>query len=115
MSIDYFGHSTRAVEDARNRVAYARATHPEWFDNILLLCDAKPPGKPFGAEISRDFGVEAKSWFMLSVNDKDRFSDCLADALEFLYEIFGTDMLTITWGLDMVKPALKTYPGIDLP
>ena len=52
---------------------------------------------------------------MLSVNDKDRFSECLADALEFLYEIFGTDTLTITWGLDMIKPALKSWRGIDLP
>jgi len=115
MSIDYFGHSTRAVEDAQKRIVYARATHPEWFDGILLLYDAKPPSKPFGREISRDFGVEAKSWFMLSVNDKDRFSECLADALEFLYEIFGTDTLTITWGLDMIKPALKTHPSSDLP
>jgi hypothetical protein len=115
MSIDYFGHSTREVEDAQRRVAYARATHPEWFDSILLLYDAHGPTKPFGPEISRDFGVEAKSWFMLSVNDKDRFSECLADALEFLYEVFGTDTLTITWGLDMIKLPLKSRRGLDLP
>lgn len=115
MSIDYFGHSTREVADAQNRVAFARASHPEWFSDILILYDAHGPGKPFGPEISREFGVEARSWFMLSVNDKDRFSECLADALEFLYEIFGTDTLTITWGLDMVKPALKSHRGIDLP
>jgi hypothetical protein len=115
MSIDYFGHSTREVADAQSRIAHARAAHPEWFDSILLLCDAKPPDKPFGREISRAFGVEAKSWFMLSVNDKDRFDECLADALEFLYEIFGTDTLTITWGLDMIKPALRPHRGIDLP
>jgi hypothetical protein len=114
MSIDYFGHSTREVEDAQKRIAYARTTHPEWFDTILLLNDAKPPEKPFGREISRDFGVEAKSWFMLSVNDKDRFSECLAEALEFLYEVFGTNTLTITWGLDMIKPPLKNHPGIAL-
>ena len=107
MSIDYFGHSTREV--------YARTAHPEWFDSILLLHDAHGPTKPFGPEISHDFGVEAKSWFTLSVNDKDRFSECLADALEFLYEIFGTDTLTITWGLDMIKPALRDHPGFDLP
>ncbi len=115
MSIDYFGHSTREVEDAQKRVAYARATHPEWFDSILILCDARGPTKPFGPEISRNFGIEAKCWFMLSVNDKDRYAECLADALEFLYEVFGTDTLTISWGLDMIKPPLKPHPGIDLP
>jgi hypothetical protein len=114
MSIDYFGHSTREVPDAQKRIAYARTTHPEWFDSTLLLYDATPPGKPFGLETSREFGVEAKSWFMLSVNDKDRYNECLADALEFLYEVFGTDTLTITWGLDMIKPSIKNHPGMSI-
>ena len=115
MSIDYFGHSTREVEDAQKRIVYARGTHPEWFGSTLLLHDAYGPNKPLGPEISRDFGVEAKSWFMLSVNDKDRFGECLADALEFLYEVFGTDTLAITWGVDMIKPPLKSWRGVDLP
>ena len=51
-------------------------------------------------ETAREFGIEARSLFMLSVNDKERFSDILPDALKFLYELFGTDTLVMTHGFD---------------
>ena len=114
MSIDYFGHSTRDAADAQKRIEHVRRAHPEWFDYILILYDAKPPGR-FAAEIAREFGVESlKSTFMLSVNDKERFAECLDEALEFLYQVFGTDTLTLTHGLDMIRPPRKPYAATDL-
>ena len=110
MAIDYFGHTTREPKDAQARIERARAAHPDWFDTILLLYDPRPLDKPFDAEISRQFGIEAKCRFMLSVNDKERFGECLDDALEFLYEIFGTDTLTITHGLDTIRPPRRSHP-----
>lgn len=104
MSIDYFGHTTRDAKDATALIAQARAAHPEWFDAVLLLYDAKPFKYPFEAETSREFGVDAKSRFMLSVNDKERFSDVIEEALDFLYVLFGPDTLVITHGLDSVRP-----------
>jgi|SRR6185312_4206251 len=115
MSIDYFGHSSRAPADAQKRIVHIRATHPEWFDTILLLYDAKGPGR-FDDETAREFGVEGlQSRFMLSVNDKERFSDCLREALEYVYEVFGTDSLVITWGLDKIHPPLAHHPGVEVP
>lgn len=115
MSIDYFGHSSRDVADAKRRTDYAHAAHPDWFGDILILYEPHAPRKPFDAQISREFGIEAKSWFMLSVNDKERFSDCLNDALEFLYRLFGTDELVITHGLDSIRPPLGPYKAMPLP
>jgi hypothetical protein len=104
MAIDYFGHSTRETGDAQRLILRARTEHPEWFDQILLLYDAKPMKGPFDREIAREFGIEGKSHFMLSVNDKDRFWDCLDDALDYLYRLFGADTLVITHGLDTIRP-----------
>lgn len=103
MSIDYFGHSTRTPEDAQTLVVQARAAHPEWFDQVLLLYDAKALSR-FGPEIARGFGIGARSCFMLSVNDKELFPDVLDDALDYLYALFGTDTLVITHGLDSIRP-----------
>ena len=115
MSIDYFGHSSRALADAQKRVAHIRAAHPEWFDHILLLYDPRPTDGPFAREIAREFGIDAKTRFMLSVNDKERFSDCLREALEYVYEVFGTDSLVITWALDKIHPPLAHHPGLEMP
>ncbi|MBV9990609.1 MAG: hypothetical protein JOZ72_04885 [Alphaproteobacteria bacterium] len=104
MSIDYFGHTTRDAKAATALIEQARAAHPEWFDSVLLLTDARPFRHAFEAETSRDFGIAAKSGFMLSVNDKERFSDCLDDALDYLYALFGNGTLVMTHGFDSVRP-----------
>ena len=104
MAIDYFGHCREDAEQAAKRIARARAEHPEWFDVVLLLYDARPFKYRFEAEISREFGIEAKSCFMLSVNDKKRFSDCLDDALDYLYRLFGSGNLVVTHGMDKIRP-----------
>lgn len=104
MSIDYFGHTTRSPKDATALIAQARAAHPEWFDAVLLLYDPRPFKYPFEAETSRDFGIDAKCRFMLSVNDKERFNEFLDDALDYLYALFGTGTLVITHGFDSIRP-----------
>ncbi len=104
MSIDYFGLTTRDAKDATALIVEARAAHPDWFDDILILYDAKPADGPFDKETARDFGIAAKSKFMLSVNDKERFSDVLSDALAFLYRQFGTDTLVLTRGFESIHP-----------
>jgi len=104
MAIDYFGHTTRDPKDANALIAKARDAHPEWFDAILLLYDAKPFKYPFEAEISREFGIAAKCTFMLSVNDKERFPGALDAALDHLYTLFGPDTLVMTHGFDSVRP-----------
>ncbi|HWA90150.1 MAG TPA: hypothetical protein VG889_08965 [Rhizomicrobium sp.] len=102
MAIDYFGHTDR--DDANTLLAQARAAHPEWFDTILLLYDARPFKYPFEAEISREFGIAATRTFMLSVNDKEAFWEVIEDALDYLYGLFGTERLAITHGFDSVRP-----------
>src|ERR1700743_625365 len=104
MSIDYFGHTTRDAKHANMLLAQARAAHPGWFDVVLLLYDARPLDKKFEIETSRDFGIAARSRFMLSVNDKERFGDCLEEALDYLHGLFGRDALVMTHGLDSVRP-----------
>jgi len=104
MAIDYFGLTTRDAKEATALIAQARAAHPEWFDVVLLLYDARRMNGPFDRELRDQFGIRAKSMFMLSVNDKERFSDVLSDALAFLYRQFGTDTLVLTRGFESIHP-----------
>jgi hypothetical protein len=90
MSISYFGHCKLPVAEAQRRIVFIRRAQPEWFDVILLLHDARAADGPFDRELSREFGIDPQSIFTLAINDKERFSDILRDALEFIYEVFGT-------------------------
>ena len=102
MAIDYAGHCRLAVADARQRIAEARKTRPEWFDFPFRLTDPRTL-KDVDAEISREFGIEAQSRFTLFVQDKEKL-DGLEDALDYLYALFGPDNLVLTWGLDSIRP-----------
>ena|SRR6185312_6779972 len=108
MAIDYFGLSTRDAMEATALIAKARAAEPDWFTDILILYDARPADGPFDKETASDFGIAAKSMFMLSVNDKERFSDVLDDAIEALYRLFGADTLVMTNALERVHPPRET-------
>jgi len=110
MSISYFGHCRLSVAEAQRRIAFIRRAHPEWFDVILLLYDARAATGPFDRELSLEFGIDPKSMFMLSINDKERFSGCLRDALEFIYQVFGTDDLVITREMEQVHPPRLPHP-----
>lgn len=115
MAIDYFGHYAGTPKEAQRRLDHVRAARPDWFGAILILYDAQTPPEPFGRETSREFGIEAQSRFMLSVNDKERFTDVLSDALELLYETFGTDGFVLTWGLDFIHLPRALHPGVAPP
>jgi hypothetical protein len=112
MSIDFTGHCAYPIAETQRRIAFARRTHPEWFDTILLLYDARDLGR-FGLEIAREFGIEAKCCFLMSVNDKEGL-DQVRDAVEFVYEVFGTHDLVVTWGNDSVRPPLRHYPPMTI-
>lgn len=92
-------------------IVAARAAHPRLFAGLMRLTDARSPPEPFGADISREFGIEARSWFSLDAVDKERFGSVLDDALDELYGRFGADNLVLTWELDRVRPPRGAPPG----
>lgn len=112
MSIGYVGHCRLTPAEAQKRIDHIRAAHPEWFEEILHLGDARPPQKPFERELSQNFGVDPASIFMLDVYDKDRFDTCLQDALEFTYQVFGTKNLVLTRELDSIRKPEREYEGM---
>lgn len=114
MSIGYTGHCRLSVHAARRRLDHARAARPDWFGAILGLSDAEPIPEPFGRAIARDFGIDAQSCFRLLVLDKTRFHTCLQPALDFLYAVFGTADLILTWELDHVRPAPAPCPPMRI-
>jgi len=109
MSISYVGLCKLPVAEAQRRIVWIRTAHPGWYDLILLLYDARAPNGPFDREIALEFGVDVQSTFMLAINDKERFSDILRDALEYIYEVFGTDDLVMTWELEHVHPPRQPH------
>ncbi|WP_417481837.1 hypothetical protein [Maricaulis sp.] len=112
MSISYFGHSALDLTQTRRRLEHLRQTRPDWFSGPLELTDARPLG-PFGAEIAREFGVEAQCIFGLHLRDKTQIA-ALEPALDFIYEVFGTDHVVMSWEMDRVRSAAAPTPGLDL-
>ena len=113
VAIDYTGHSAYPPGETTRRLAYARGEHPEWFGRILLLYDPSPPAAPFVLGLSRQFGIAAKCQFLMSVNDKQRLRT-VDDGIEFVYQLFGTENLVITWGMDSIRPPQAAYPGMAI-
>lgn len=109
MAIDLFGHSALSIPETQKRIVHARSKHPEWFDGPLMLADAKPLG-PFGAEIARDFGIEAQCLFGIFLHQKEK-AGLITPAAEYLYELFGTDNVVITHGMDTVWAPKANHPG----
>ena len=113
MSISYFGHCACEVAEAQRRTAFIRAARPEWFGPILHLSEATAVETAFERELSRDFGVEARCRFLLSVLDKDR-RDCLPEAIDFIYRVFGSEDLVISRELDLIHPPLRHYRPMEI-
>jgi len=111
VAIDYTGHSAYPAAETISRLAYARREHPEWFDRILLLYDPSPPAAPFVLSLSHQFGIKAKCQFLMSVSDKEQLR-VVDEGLEFIYRLFGTENLVITWGMDSIRPPKASYPGM---
>jgi hypothetical protein len=114
VSISYFGLCKLPVPETQRRIAFIRAAYPEWFDVILLLYDARAADGPFDRELAREFGIDPRSMFLLAINDKERFSEILRDALEFIYKVFGTEDLVITHELELLHPPRQAHPPMKI-
>ena len=109
MSISYYGFCKLPVAEAQRRIVFLRKQKPEWFDVILLLYDASKPHEPVGREVASGFIANPRSVFTLAVNDKEHFSAILREALEFIYEVFGTGDLVMTHEMELVHPPLRPH------
>jgi hypothetical protein len=49
-----------------------------------------------------------------AINDKERFSEILRDALEFIYQVFGTEDLVITHELELLHPPRQAHPPMKI-
>ena len=112
MAIDFTAHCRLPKVKAQRRIDFARQAHPEWYGTVVTLTEALDLG-PFGRDIATEFGIAAKCKFCLFVLDKERL-DQVRDAVEFVYEVFGTDDLVITWGNDTIRPPLRTYEAMRI-
>ena len=112
MAIDYTAHCRLPEDQTERRIEYLRRARPNWFGTVLAITDSLDL-RPFGVEIAREFGIEARSKFVLFVLDKERL-DAVRDAVEFVYQVFGTDYLVITWGNDSIRPPLQSYRPMPL-
>lgn len=104
MAIAYTGHCSLAPDEAQARLASVAASRPDLFGGFYALTAATPPPEPFGAEISRDFGITARSWFRLLRAGKGEVGPPAPEVVDLLYRAFGTEHLVITWELDTVVP-----------
>jgi hypothetical protein len=112
VSIDYYGHCSLPIEEAQKRIAFLRRKNPNWFGGMMELTDARNLA-PFGHEIAREFGIEGQSGFGLYLLDKAWLEEHHA-AVEFVYQVFGTDALVITYGMDAVRPPIDRYPPMTI-
>lgn len=111
MAIELFGHSALTIPETQKRIVHSRAEHPKWFAGPLMLADAKKLGL-FGAENAHDFGIEAKCLFGIFLHDKKQV-EMINPAAEYLYELFGTDNVVITHGMDSAWKPKAQHPGTD--
>jgi hypothetical protein len=130
VAIDFTGHCRLPRPEAQRRIDHLRQAKPAWFqaplteeerrpagppawlDGVLLLTDAHPLG-PFDHEIAMEFGMDAQCSFLMSVLDKERLDE-VREAVELVYETFGTAALVVTWGNDTLRPPLRDYEGLKL-
>ena len=112
MSIDYTAHCAFPKGEAQRRIDYLRAARPDWYPGMHHLTNAGDLG-PFGAEIAREFGIEAQCVFNIFLLNKD-WLESSRHAVEFVYEVFGTQKLVITYGNDSIRAPLREYAAMEL-
>ncbi len=112
MAIDFSGHCALPRGAAQKRIDFLRLTRPDWFGGVLHLTDPHGLG-PFGHEIALEFGIEARCVFNLYLLNTDWLDQC-RDAVEYVYRVFGTDDLVITYGMDSIRPPLAKYPPMPI-
>lgn len=108
VAIDYFGHSALPPDQTEALLARLRREHP--------ALQFHPAGRLefFDAEIAREFGIEAKAKFMVSLIDKARIGE-VPGALSAVYQAFGPDHLVITEGHDRAIPPPPGFPAMPKP
>lgn len=112
MSINYHGHSALDIERTQRCIDYMRDARPDWFSGPLELGCARPLGR-FGAEIARDFGIKAQCLFTLHVRDKGQIA-VVHPALDYIYQVFGTEFVVMSWEMDQPRPPVQASPGLKL-
>lgn len=112
MSISYAGHCKLTRGQAQRRIDYLRQRRPDWFGGVFKLTDASDLGR-FDREIGLEFGIDPKSTFSLHLLNKD-WLDQAPDAIDFIYQVFGTDDLVVTFESDSIHPPRAKYPGVHL-
>lgn len=112
MAIGYTGRCAFPKGEAQRRIDYLRRTRPDWYPDMHNLTDARPLGR-FDAEIAREFGIEAQCTFNIFLLNKDWLEESRG-AVEFVYEVFRTEKLVITYGNDSIRKPLREYVGFDL-
>jgi len=112
VSIDYYGHCALPIAKAQERIAFLRRQNANWFGSMMELTDARQLS-PSGTEIARGFGIAARSGFGLYLLDRFRFAEHHA-AVEFVYKVFGTDDLVISYGMDSIRPPVRDYPAMTI-
>lgn len=113
MSIGFTGHCSLAPEEAQARLVSLADSRPDLFGGPYVLTAATAPPEPFGPDISRDFGIAARSWFSLLMPGKGGDGPPSPEVVDLLYLAFGTDRLVVTWELDtVVRPTgASLQPG----
>ncbi len=112
MAIGFTGHCSYPIQEAQRRIAFLRKSRPEWFGGMMNLTDASDLG-PFGHEIALEFGIDAACNFGLFLLNKD-WLESTRPAVEYLYEVFGTDHLVVTYGMDSIRPPLRSYSAMQI-
>jgi hypothetical protein len=112
MAISFGAHCRYSKTETQRRIDFMRMAHPEWFGGVLHLTDALDLG-PFGHEIACGFGIDAKSRFGLHVLNHD-WLDEVREAVEYVYRVFGTDDLVVTFENDSIRPPLRPYPAMRI-
>jgi hypothetical protein len=112
VSIDYYGHSALPIEETQRRIAFLRRKNPNWFGGMLDLTDARRLAHG-GVEIARGFGIKGECGFGLYLLDKAWLEEHHA-AVEFVYQVFGTKDLVISYGMDAIRPPLHDYPPMAI-
>ena len=98
MAIDLYFYSTNQTERAQSVLEAIRAEHPELFENKFVIYSATDADQ-LQKEIASDYGFQAKSAFMISLNDKSAAASVL-DVAGIVKDAFGEDRVIAMRGGD---------------
>ena len=107
MAISFVAHSAYPLKETQRRVDFLRRVRPEWFGGVLAVTDPRKAGK-FDRRVAFAFGIDSRCQFDLHVLNKD-WLETVRDAVEYVYEVFGTEDLVVTFETDSIRPPLRAY------